>query len=136
VRHIAGNLHSRFTDFLTSDGEKPWRDRDTEFMADALTREQIEQLSSSGWEILFGALGALDNSQLTRTVRIRGKKLLVIEALHRSLAHVSCHVGQMLYLGKSLLGDRRRYLSIPPGGSAAYNQNPALERGLGPSRAG
>ena len=129
VWHISGNLRSRFTDFLTSDGEKPWRHRETEFEARDVPRVELVDKWEEGWSVLFEALSPLQDSDLGRTVRIRGVEFRVHEALHRSLAHTAYHVGQMTYLGKMIRGDAWEYLSIPPGGSDAYNRNPTMERG-------
>jgi hypothetical protein len=120
-RHVAGNLKSRFTDFLTSDGEKPWRQRDEEFRPRAVTRADLLSHWNQGWEVLLGTLADLADEQLQQTVTIRRQPLLVVEALHRSLAHTSYHVGQIVYLSKSLRGRDWTYLSIPPGQSEAYN---------------
>lgn len=128
VWHVAGNLQSRFTDFLTSDGEKPWRHRETEFEDRQVTREELVEKWEAGWRALFDALAPLTDEDLDRSVTIRGVPLTVCEALHRSLAHVSYHVGQMTYIGKMLKGEEWMYLSIPPGGSAEYNENPVLEK--------
>jgi hypothetical protein len=126
--HVAGNLRSRFTDFLTSDGEKPWRQREEEFAMRTVTRAELRAKWTAGWEALLGALDGLDDGQLQRTVTIRGQPLLVHEALHRSLSHASYHVGQIVYLAKSLRGMEWQYLSIPPGNSDAYNQAPTKEK--------
>jgi len=134
VWHVAGNLQSRFTDFLTSDGEKPWRQRETEFEDRHADRDAVVDKWEEGWRVLFGALEALTDADLARSITIRGVPLTVSEALHRSLAHTSYHVGQMTYIGKMLKGEEWMYLSIPPGGSAAYDQNPILEKGVGPAR--
>ena len=131
VWHIAGNLQSRFTDFLTSDGEKPWRLRETEFEDRRVDREELIQKWAQGWDTLFDALETLTDADLGRSVMIRGVPLTVSEALHRSLAHASYHVGQITYIGKMLKGEEWMYLSIPPGGSAAYNADPVLEKGPG-----
>jgi Protein of unknown function (DUF1572). len=120
--HISGNLQSRFTDFLKSDGEKPWRHRDEEFQPRTVTRAAILEKWGQGWEILLGTLSNLTDEQLQLTVTIRGQRLYVHEALHRSLAHVSYHVGQIVYVAKSLRGGEWTSLSIPPGKSDAYNQ--------------
>lgn len=128
VRHLAGNLTSRFTDFLTTDGEKPWRDRDGEFVAVEIGRDELEGIWRAGWEVLLGALRELDDGHLERSVSIRGVPLTVNAALHRSLAHASYHVGQMVYVAKSLRGDDWQWLSIPPGGSLEYNKNPTREK--------
>ncbi len=128
VCHISGNLVSRFTDFLQSDGEKPWRDRDAEFAGRAVSREELREKWENGWAVLFRALADLDDEGLHAVVRIRGVPLSVHEALHRSLSHTSYHVGQIVFLAKALLGAQWRHLSIPPGGSAAYNANPFAEK--------
>ena len=133
VWHIAGNLESRFTDFLTSDGQKPWRDREDEFAVRDASVEDAREKWDRGWEVLLGALAELDDRGLQSVVTIRGVELTVAEALHRSLAHTSCHVGQMAYVGKMLKGPEWDYLSIPPGGSAAYNLNPTHEKRPGTS---
>jgi len=125
--HLSGNLQSRFTDFLTSDGEKLWRHRDEEFRLRTASRAELTQQWDAGWRALFGALVDLTDSDLTKTVQIRGQPLLVHEALHRSLAHAGYHVGQIVYLAKAICGASWRYLSIPPDGSAAYNANPQYE---------
>src|SRR2546423_12815903 len=126
--HVSGNLRSRFTDFLTSDGEKPWRQREEEFEVRTVTRKELLQKWAEGWDALLGALATLSDEQLEGAVTIRRQPLRVHEALHRSLAHVSYHVGQIVYLAKSLRGREWKYLSIPPGKSDAYNQAPKFER--------
>lgn len=128
VWHLSGNLASRFTDFLTSDGEKPWREREEEFAPRRVSREELEQTWRAGWDVLFGALEKLDDEDLARSVSIRGVELSVIQALERSLAHTSYHVGQIVYAAKALRGDAWDYLSIPPGGTKAYNQDPTREK--------
>jgi hypothetical protein len=134
VRHITGNLRSRFTDFLTSDGEKPWRDREGEFGPHAVTRAELMEAWAGGWAVLFSTLATLGDDDLDRTVTIRGQPLAVREALHRSLAHTSYHVGQIVYLAKWRRGKGWRSLSIPPGQSAAYNRNPGNEKAPPPGR--
>ena len=126
--HVAGNLQSRFTDFLSSDGEKPWRQREEEFAQRAVARAELNEKWNAGWSILFAALSELSDDDLTRTVTIRAQPLAVHEALHRSLAHASYHVGQIVYLAHGIVGDKWKYLSIPPGGSAAYNADPQFEK--------
>jgi len=126
--HIAGNLQSRFTNFLTSDGEKPWREREEEFQPRVVTRATLLSKWSQGWDVLLGTLADLKDEQLQRTITIRGLPLRVDEALHRSLAHISYHVGQIVYLAKSSRGTAWTSLSIPPGQSEAYNQAPTRER--------
>ncbi len=134
VWHVAGNLESRFTDFLTSDGEKPWRHRETEFEDRRVGREELVEKWDAGWHALFSALESLTDEDLPRSITIRGVALTVCDALHRSLAHASYHVGQMTYIGKMLKGEEWMYLTIPPGGSVDYNQSPVLEKGFGDGR--
>jgi hypothetical protein len=126
--HVAGNLKSRFTDFLTSDGEKPWRNREEEFDARSVSRTALLAKWDDGWSALFAALDGLSDDLLGREVRIRGQALSVLEALHRSLAHTSYHVGQIVFLAKENAGANWRSLSIPKGQSAAFNQNPGGQK--------
>lgn len=113
VWHVSGNLASRFTDFLTTDGEKPWRHRDEEFVDRTVTRDEITAKWKHGWAILFDTLAGLTDAHLNHTVTIRGQALTVIEALVRSLAHTSSHAGQIVYLAKAMRGDQWRNQSIP-----------------------
>jgi uncharacterized protein DUF1572 len=113
VWHISGNLRSRFTDFLTTDGEKPWRQRETEFDARAVTPAELREKWEEGWGVLFEALQELSDADLGAKVTIRGEALAVRDALHRSLAHTSYHVGQIVFLGKTLRGEEWRSLTIP-----------------------
>ena len=129
--HVAGNLKSRFTDFLTSDGEKPWRHREEEFQPRTVTKAELLEKWEDGWAALRGALAGLRDDQLHGTVTIRQQTLEVHEALHRSLAHVAYHVGQIVYIAKSLRGSDWNYLSIPPGQSDEYNRNPTGEHATG-----
>jgi hypothetical protein len=126
--HVSGNLKSRFTDFLTSDGEKPWRKREEEFDARTVSRGDLIGKWEEGWTALFSALSGLVDDSLGKEVTIRGQAMSVIEALHRSLAHTSYHVGQIVYLAKEEAGQRWTSLSIPKGKSAAFNANPAGQR--------
>ena len=128
VRHLAGNLRSRFTDFLTTDGEKPWRDRETEFTGTFESRAQMLAAWEEGWKALDGALASLSDEDAGRTITIRDQQLSVREALHRSLSHTSYHVGQIVLLARSSRGDQWRFLSIPPGQSRTYNRNPSMEK--------
>lgn len=113
VWHIAGNLKSRFTDFLTTDGEKPWRQRESEFDERQVSQQQLRQKWEEGWAVLFTALGQLSDGDLGKRVLIRAESLAVHAALHRSLAHTASHVGQIMLLGKTLRGSDWRSLSIP-----------------------
>jgi uncharacterized protein DUF1572 len=122
VWHVAGNLRSRFTDFLTTDGEKPWRDRESEFVARTVTPAEVLAKWEEGWAVLLVALAGLSDDDLPRTVRIRGEELSVLEALHRSLGHTTYHVGQIVFLSRLLCGDQWQWLTIPPGKSDEYNR--------------
>jgi uncharacterized damage-inducible protein DinB len=120
--HVSGNLKSRFTDFLTTDGEKPWRDRDSEFLPRRVSHAELLQQWEEGWQVLFHALQELTDNDLARSVIIRSCPLSVPEALHRSLAHVSYHVGQVVLMARAMRGADWEYLSIPPGQSSEYNE--------------
>ena len=133
LKHMSGNLRSRFTDFLTSDGEKGDRDRDSEFVDDpAEDRAAIMARWERGWSALFDALAALGDADLVgpraRTVEIRGQPHAVLDALLRALAHQAYHVGQVVQLSRHLAGDRWQTLTIPRGGSEAFNDNMARKR--------
>lgn len=121
MQHIAGNARSRFTDFLTSDGEKPWRDREGEFTERHLTREALITDWNSGWNALFTAIDPLTDADLERMVYIRNEGHTVQEALHRQLAHYACHVGQIILLARAFVGAKWKSLSIPRGGTQAFN---------------
>ena len=128
MQHIGGNLKSRFTEFLTSDGEKPWRDREGEFAPSPGARTELLAKWEEGWEALFDALRGLTDNHLGAPITIRGVELSVVEALARSLAHTSSHVGQIVFIAKHIRGPEWRYLSIPPGKTAAYNAAPRMEK--------
>jgi uncharacterized damage-inducible protein DinB len=124
VWHVAGNQRSRFTDFLTADGEKAWRDRDSEFESrESVTHAELLEKWNDGWTALFDAIEPLNDEDLSRTVTIRGEKFLVHEALLRLVAHTSYHVGQIVYLAKEFRGSEWDCLSIPLGKSAEFNRN-------------
>jgi hypothetical protein len=113
ARHMSGNLRSRFRDFLTSDGEKPDRNRDTEFESEGrISRAQLLQSWNAAWEIALGSIEALSPNDLERTVRIRGEELLVVDALNRSVTHAAYHVGQIVYLARHFAPNWQT-LSIP-----------------------
>ena len=120
VKHLAGNMRSRWTDFLTSDGEKPTRDRDREFEAPPQTRAELLELWESGWQCTFEALSALTDADLGRTVRIRTEAHSVMQAINRNLAHTVYHVGQIVFLAKHFAGGKWTTLTIPRGGSANF----------------
>ena len=122
MKHISGNLRSRWTDFLTTDGEKPDRNRDQEFEMDkSANRDQLMQQWEAGWSTLFGTLVALQAADLTRTVYIRGEGHSVVQAINRALAHYAYHVGQIVYLGKHIRQGAWKSLSVPKGKSVEYN---------------
>jgi len=127
IRHLAGNLQSRFTDFRTSDGEKPWRQRDDEFETAALGRVALMEQWERAWAVVLGEVGTLTDADLGETVTVRRQPLRIDEALHRSLAHTAYHVGQIVYLAKELRGDGWRTLSIPKGKSEEYNRKATSE---------
>lgn len=124
VQHLVGNLRSRFTDFLTTDGEKPTRQRDQEFEEPA-TAASIPALQAewhAAWQILFDLLDALQPADLLRTVRIRGEAHTVLQAVQRQVAHYASHVGQLVQLAKIIRGEAFQSLSIPRGQSQQFNQ--------------
>jgi hypothetical protein len=125
VKHMAGNMRSRWTDFLTSDGEKPTRDRDSEFEDPAPTREALLREWEDGWARLFGALEPLTDEDLERTVTIRGEAHSVMQAINRQVAHYSNHVGQIVLLAKHFAGDQWQTLTIPRKKSADFNRRVA-----------
>jgi hypothetical protein len=129
VWHISGNLKSRYTDFLTTDGEKEWRDRDSEFISRTVTQKDLAEKWNEGWDILWTTLQQLDDDKLDLTVTVRNMPQTVLEAILRGLAHTSYHIGQIIAIGKELRGPEWRWLSVPPGGSADYNKNPKIEKG-------
>ena len=132
VKHVGGNLLSRWTDFLSSDGEKPGRHRDTEFtILPEDSRERLLAGWEKGWAALFQALGPLHASDLGRTITIRGEPLTVLQAINRQLTHYAYHVGQIVYLAKHFAGAEWKSLSIPVGGSERFNQAPTkyVEKG-------
>ena len=122
MKHVAGNLRSRWTDFLDTDGEKPWRDRDAEFVDTFADRAELLAWWESGWSALFQTLESLAPDDLGRTVLIRGEPHKVPLAIQRSLAHTCYHIGQIVMVSRILAGDSWTTLTIPRGGSAAFNQ--------------
>jgi len=125
MKHIAGNMRSRWTHFLTSDGEKPDRDRDAEFeIGGGDSRENLFAEWRAGWDLLFAALEPLTPSDLDRRVKIRGESLTVVQAISRQLTHYAAHVGQIVYAAKWLAGARWKTLSIPRGESKTFNASP------------
>ena len=125
VKHVAGNLRSRWREFLSTDGEKPDRNRDAEFVVGAEdTSEHLMAAWEEGWGLLFGALSPLSGADLGRTVLIRGEPLSVLVVINRQLTHYAYHVGQIVFLAKHFAGSKWTSLSIPKGQSEAFNQAP------------
>ena len=123
ITHLHGNMLSRWTNFLTEDGEKEWRKRDDEFEVHSYSKEKFLQLWEEGWQTLFNALEPLNATDLEKTIYIRTKPLTVIDAIHRQLTHYSYHVGQIVMLGKIIKGAEWQTLSIAKGQSGPFNTN-------------
>ena len=122
VKHLHGNMLSRWTDFLNSDGEKTWRKRDEEFQQAAANKADLLQQWNEGWSCLFSAIEALTESDLERIIYIRNEGHTVTDAINRQLCHYAYHVGQIVYLGKIIRGEEWQSLSIPKGQSGNYNK--------------
>jgi hypothetical protein len=132
VKHIAGNLHSRWTDFLTTDGEKPDRLRDGEFLAfDNDSRESLMQFWESGWQVLFKALEPLKPEDFAKIITIRGQPHTVVEAMNRQLMHYPMHIGQIIFLAKHFRSAEWRTLSVPRNKSGDFNQFLAEKQAAG-----
>jgi hypothetical protein len=125
VKHMAGNMRSRWTDFLTTDGEKPDRNRDREFIDPPATRAELLAVWEDGWNCLFAAIEPLTDADLARTVTIRGESHSVLQAINRQLGHLSYHVGQIVLLAKHFAGDHWQSLSVPRNRSAEFNRKVA-----------
>lgn len=121
VNHLSGNMLSRWTDFLATDGEKEWRNRDAEFKNDIKTKEELIKKWNQGWECLFNTLNSLKEDDLSRTIYIRNQGHSVTEAINRQLAHYPYHVGQIVFIGKMICNDKWSSLSILKGNSNSYN---------------
>ncbi|HZI56447.1 MAG TPA: DUF1572 family protein [Verrucomicrobiae bacterium] len=135
VKHIAGNLRSRWTDFLTTDGEKPDRNRDQEFiLAEADTRPDLMRRWEESFQIVLDNIGSLTEEDFGRTVTIRGGPHTILQAMNRSLMHTAYHVGQILFLGKYLRGSEWTSLSIPKGKSAEFNTMKPEDRKKAPNQ--
>lgn len=125
VKHMVGNMASRWTDFLTTDGEKPWRDRDTEFETPPASRTELLALWERGWTTLFGALEGLTEADLARTITIRGEAHSAMQAVNRQLAHYPYHCGQIVFIAKHLAREKWNCLSVPRGRSQKFNSQVA-----------
>ena len=122
INHLCGNMLSRWTDFLTSDGEKDWRNREEEFEDIIKTKEELLAKWEEGWTCLFTAINSVNTTNFETEVYIRNQGHSIVEALNRQLAHYAYHVGQITFIGKMALGENWQSLSIPKGGSKVYNQ--------------
>ena len=123
IQHLSGNMLSRWTNFLTEDGEKEWRKRDEEFDVHQYTKEQLVTLWEKGWTCFLDTLSSLKKKDLKKTVTIRQEELTVIDAINRQLAHYPYHIGQIIFLAKIIKNKNWQNLSIPKGNSQAYNQS-------------
>ena len=121
VKHLCGNMLSRFTDFLTSDGEKEWRNRDAEFENDIVDKTDLLAKWDEGWQCLFNTINTLTEQDLSKEIYIRNHGHTVTEAINRQLAHYPYHVGQIVFLGKMLCNQNWQSLSIPKGNSKNFN---------------
>ena len=142
IQHMAGNMLSRWTNFLAEDGEKDWRRRDDEFTVHEYNKHQLLELWEKGWACFFDALASLKKKDLKKTVSIRQEPLSVIDAINRKLAHYPYHIGQIVYIARIIKNKNWKNLSIPKGASQAYNQDTGIkdpaknfrEEGPGPAR--
>jgi hypothetical protein len=123
VKHLWGNMLSRWTDFLTTDGEKEWRDRESEFDNDLTSKKELVTKWNEGWDCFLSTLKSLSPDDLDKTIYIRNQCHTVLEAINRQLAHYPYHVGQIVYIGKMAADNSWNSLSIPRGGSKAFNQD-------------
>ncbi|WP_080875475.1 DUF1572 domain-containing protein [Oceanobacillus timonensis] len=122
AKHLSGNMVSRWSDFLTSDGEKSFRNRDQEFKDNISSKQEMIIIWEKGWNTLFDTLNGLENQDLLKNITIRGEKHTVLEAIERQMAHYAYHVGQLVYIGKQLKSENWETLSIPKGKSEEYLQ--------------
>ena len=126
VKHLVGNMLSRWTNFMTEDGEKKWRNRENEFEHPYATKKELLISWEKGWNCLFEALNSLNDHNLQTEIKIRNEGHTIIEAINRQLAHYAGHVGQIVYLGKMIKGNEWQSLSIPKGESTAFNASKGL----------
>jgi hypothetical protein len=122
VKHMAGNMRSRWTDFLTTDGEKPDRNRDSEFITPPVSRDSLKKIWGEGWDTLFASLASLSDADLGRTVLIRGEAHSVMQAINRQIAHYAYHCGQIVLLAKHFQAGKWKSLTVPRGQSAQFNK--------------
>jgi len=127
IQHVSGNMLSRWTNFLTEDGEKDWRQRDNEFEIHDYTRQQLVEIWNKGWECLFDTLNSLKGDDLLKTIYIRKEPISAIDAINRQLAHYPYHIGQIVYIGRMIKNETWKNLSIPKGTSQQYNVSKQLK---------
>lgn len=133
VKHLSGNMLSRWTDFLTSDGEKPGRDRDKEFENNVKSRQTLLVIWNAGWDCLFNALNSIKNDDWQKDIYIRGERHSIVDAINRQLSHYPYHIGQIVFIGKMLAGSNWKSLSIPKGNSQTFNAEKFAKHGNKPS---
>jgi hypothetical protein len=121
IQHLYGNMLSRWTNFLTEDGEKAWRQRDDEFKTHQFSKQQLMDKWNEGWKVFLDTLGSLKEDDLTKTITIRSEPLNIVDAINRQMAHYSYHVGQIVYLGRWIKEDQWKSLSIPKNTSQQFN---------------
>ncbi|MEE9361428.1 MAG: DUF1572 family protein [Cellulophaga sp.] len=123
VNHLSGNMKSRWTDFLTSDGEKEWRNRDMEFESVIKTKAELLEKWEDGWECLFTAINAINSDNFKTEIYIRNQAHSIIEAINRQLSHYSYHIGQIVYIGRMIKAEKWKSLTIPKGKSSDFNKD-------------
>jgi len=127
IQHLTGNMLSRWTNFLTEDGEKEWRERDNEFEIHSYSRQQLMEIWNKGWDCLFNTLNALTEADLLKTIYIRKEALTAIDGINRQLAHYPYHIGQIAYVGRMIRNENWKTLSIPKRASQEYNQSTGVK---------
>jgi hypothetical protein len=128
IQHLHGNMLSRWTNFLTEDGEKEWRNRDDEFEVHSFTKQQLLEKWEQGWKVFLDTLNFLKEDDLNKTITIRTQPLTVVDAINRQLAHYSYHVGQIVYLGRWIKAGEWKNLSVPKKGSKEFNEKMKVSR--------
>jgi hypothetical protein len=127
IQHITGNMLSRWTNFLSEDGEKSWRERDDEFAIHNYTKSQLIEIWEKGWKCFVDTLESLEEADLLKTIHIRQEQLSAVDAINRQLAHYPYHIGQIVYLGRMIRDEAWKNLSIPKGQSQQYNQSGTIK---------
>lgn len=127
VNHLSGNMKSRWTDFLTSDGEKEWRNRDVEFESVIKSKDEMLEKWNDGWECLFDALDSINQENFDTKIYIRNQEHSIIEAINRQLAHYSYHIGQIVFVGRMIKGSEWKSLTIPKGKSEEFNNKKRIK---------